>query len=62
MEKNCVFSVFCEIIHEFSSLGTVKSEGPEAFSLWAFPNLLYVNFNVESKLAELGIYCKIILN
>jgi hypothetical protein len=63
MEKNCcVFSVCCEIIHEFTSLETVTSEGPEVFSLWAFPNLLCINFNVESKLAELGIDCKIILN
>jgi len=63
MEKNCrVFSVSCEIIHELTSLVTVASEGPEVFSLWAFPNLLCINFNVESRLAELDIYCKIILN
>jgi len=63
MEKNCcVFSVFCEIINKFTSSETAASEGPEFFSLWAFPNLLCINFNVESRLAELGIYCKIILN
>lgn len=32
----------------------------KCFALWAFPNLLYINFNVESKLAELGVECKII--
>ena len=58
----CVCSVFCEIIHEFTSLETVTSEGPEVFCLWAFPNLLCINFNVESKLVELDVDCKIILN
>jgi len=43
-----------------TSLETVMSEGPEVFSLWAFPSLLCMIFNVESKLAELDIDCKIL--
>jgi len=42
MEKNCcVFSVFYEIIHEFTGLETVASEGPEVFSVGISRLIMY---------------------
>jgi hypothetical protein len=59
MEKCCsLFSIFCEVVHEF----TVTSECPEVFFFVGISPLDIKNFNVESKLVELGIDCKITLN